>query len=126
MGAGERAGARGAPGRLHPRFEREPPVAAVAEHVPPAAVAYRVRLEAASIEADERPVSLDAVIPRADQQPLAIVGKAHAHRVVRLAIHEDEIVVRFLVQSPAIDALPWRVSIARFAGVLAGGLLLRL
>ena len=125
-GRGERARRRGVLRRLQLRLEREPPVAAVAEHVPLAAVAYRVRLEAASIQADERPVPLDAVIPRADQQPLATIGKAHAHRMVRLAIHENEIVVRFLVQSPAIDALPWRVSIARFAGVLAGGLLLRL
>src|SRR6266480_2049578 len=122
---GERPARPGVLRRLQLLPQGEPPVVAVVEHVPVAAVAHRARLEAPSIQTDEQPVSFEAVIPRTDQQPLAIIGKTHPHRMARLAIHENEIVVGLLVEPPAIDAVPGRVRIARGCGLLARRLLLR-
>src|SRR5204863_5981412 len=105
---GQRAAARVEIQSAELLLERQRPVDALVEDVPGPAVTHGLR-----------PAAPRRVSDSVDGQPPAFVAECDPHAVLGSAGEEDEIVVRFFVQPPAIDLMPRRMPIALALGALA-------
>src|SRR5688572_6697333 len=116
---GERAGAGVLIDAGQLRLQRKPPVIAFAENMPVLAIAHRARREDAAVEADLQAAVWQALASQAialavDGEAQPIAQELHPGGMARLALHENEVVMRVLVQAPAVDAVPRGVGIGRY------------
>src|SRR3990170_9025937 len=95
--------------------------------MPVIAIAHRARLEDAAIQADLKGAVGQALARQviafavdAEAQPVA--QELHPGGMTRLALHENEVMVRILVQAPAVDAVPGRIGIGRYRRARTGRL----
>jgi hypothetical protein len=97
--------------------------------VPVAALAHGARPKGAGIEPDQeaavgQALAREPMLPAIHRDAQAAFQEKQPYRMLRSFFHEDQVVVRVLVQAPAVDVMPRRVRIARGAGAFARDLFL--
>src|SRR5688572_24407372 len=95
--------------------------------MPVIAIAQRARLEDAAVEADlqaavGQALAGEVVAFAVDAEAQSVAPELDPGGMARLALHENEVVMRILVQAPAVDAVPGRIGIRRYRGARARGL----
>src|SRR5574341_2075124 len=128
-GRGERAPARVVVDVAELGLERKAPVIAFAEDMPVVPGAQRARLESVPVEAHEQasvgqPLARKTVSTASNADAQAAFEEKKPYCVLDAVLHKDKVVVRVLVQPPAIDPVPGRKRIAGGCGAAAGDALL--